>query len=98
MTIGLRAEGRVGGFGFFLEGGYRDALDDSSDAVRTSIMANTAKALDRQVEEPFGGQILASAGLTGDLGPLKVDVGYRGRFGEHADSHLGGITLTLPLQ
>ncbi len=96
--VALRAEARFGGFGLFAEGGYRDALDDSSDAVRTSIMANTAKALNRHVEEPFGGQVLASAGLTGDLGPLKVDVGYRGRFGEHADSHMGGITLTLPLQ
>ena len=94
----LRAEGKVGGFGYFLEGGYRGALDDSSDGVHTSIQGNTAKALERHVEEPFGGQVLASAGLTGLIGPVKVDVGYRGRFGEHADSHMGGISFSLPLQ
>ncbi len=94
----LRAEADMGGFALFAEGGYRDALDDSSDAVRTGIGYNTAKVLARQVDEPFGGQILASAGVRGDLGPISVDIGYRGRFGDHADSHMGGITLTLPLQ
>lgn len=94
----LRAEAKMGGFGVFAEGGYRDALDDSSDAVRTAILANTAKPLDRHVEEPFGGQFLASAGVSGDYGPLKIEIGYRGRFGDHADSHTGGITVTLPLQ
>lgn len=94
----LRAEANMGGFALFAEGGYRDALDDSSDAVTTSIVANTARALGRQVDEPFGGQILASAGISGDYGPLKVEIGYRGRFGDHADSHMGGITLKLPIQ
>lgn len=94
----LRAEGKIGGFGYFFEGGYRGALDDSSDGVRTSIQGNTAKVLERHVEEPFGGQVLASAGLTGTLGPVKVDVGYRGRFGDHADSHMGAISFSLPLQ
>jgi outer membrane lipase/esterase len=93
----LRAEADLGGFAVFAEGGYRDALDDSSDAVRTGIGSNTAQVLSRMVDEPFGGQILASAGVRGDLGPIKVDVGYRGRFGDKADSHMGGITLTLPL-
>jgi outer membrane lipase/esterase len=95
--ISLRAEANMGGFGLFAEGGYRDALDDSSDAVRTGIAYNTAKILAREVDEPFGGQILASAGLRGDWGPVKVDVGYRGRFGDKADSHMGAVTLTLPL-
>ena len=35
--------------------------------------------------------------MTGDLGPLEVEIGYRGRFGDHADSHMGGVTITLPL-
>jgi outer membrane lipase/esterase len=96
--VALRAEGDIAGFGVFVEGGYRDALDDSSDPVTTSIVANTAHALEREVEDPFGGQFLASAGVSGDFGPLKVEVGYRGRFGDHADSHTGGITLRLPLQ
>ena len=95
--IALRAEANMGGFGLFAEGGYRDALDDSSDDVRTGIAFNTAKVLAREVDEPFGGQILASAGIRGDMGPIKVDVGYRGRFGDKADSHMGAITLTLPL-
>lgn len=93
----LRAEGEMGPWGFFAEGGYRDGLDDNSDAVRVGIAANTARVLSREVEEPFGGQILASAGLTGDMGPFKVEVGYRGRFGDHADSHMGAVTFKLPL-
>jgi outer membrane lipase/esterase len=93
----LRAEGRVGGFGFFAEGGYRDSLDDNSDAVGTGIAFNPAHVLYREVDEPFGGQVLASAGLQGDWGPVKVEVGYRGRFGDEATSHMGAVTLTLPL-
>ncbi|MBN8527944.1 MAG: autotransporter domain-containing protein [Caulobacterales bacterium] len=93
----LRAEGEMGPWGFYAEGGYRDALDDSSDAVHVGIAGNTARVLAREVEEPFGGQILASAGLSGDMGPFKVEVGYRGRFGDHADSHMGAVTFKLPL-
>ncbi|WP_298161547.1 SGNH/GDSL hydrolase family protein [Brevundimonas sp.] len=93
----LRAEGDMGGFAVFVEGGYRDSLDDSSDAVRVGIAANPAQVLSRRIDDPFGGSFLASAGLSGELGPLEVEVGYRGRFGDHADSHMGGITVTLPL-
>lgn len=93
----VRAEGDMGGFGFFVEGGYRDSLDDSSEAVRVGIAGNPAQVLSRPFDDPFGGSILASAGLTGDVGPFDLEVGYRGRFGDHADSHTGGITLTLPL-
>jgi outer membrane lipase/esterase len=93
----LRAEGEVGGFGFFAEGGYRDSLADNSDAVGVGIAFNPAHVLEREVEEPFGGQVLASAGLEGDWGPVKVEVGYHGRFGQEATSHMGAITLTLPL-
>ena len=93
----LRAEGDMGGFGVFVEGGYRDSLDDSSDAVRVGIAGNSAQILSRSYEDPFGGSFLASAGVSGDLGPVTIEVGYRGRFGDHADSHAGGVTLTLPL-
>lgn len=93
----LRAEGDMGGFAVFVEGGYRDSLDDSSDSVRVGIAGNPAQVLSRHFDDPFGGSVLASAGLSGDLGPLEVEIGYRGRFGDHADSHMGGITLTLPL-
>lgn len=93
----LRAEGDMGGFAVFVEGGYRDSLDDNSDAVRVGIAGNPAQVLSRHFDDPFGGSVLASAGLSGDLGPLEVEIGYRGRFGDHADSHMGGITLTLPL-
>lgn len=95
--VSLRAEGGMGGWGFFAEGGYRDSLDDNSDAVRTGIAGNPARVLAREVEEPFGGQILASAGVTGDMGPFKVEIGYRGRFGDHADSQMGAVTFKLPL-
>ena len=95
--VSLRAEAEMGGFGLFAEGGYRDALDDSSDPVRVGIFNNPAKVLSREVDDPFGGQFLASAGVEGAVGPVKVTVGYRGRFGDHADSHTGGIQLRLPL-
>ncbi len=96
--VALRAETTMGAFGVFVEGGYRDSLDDSSDAVRIGIASSPSRILSREVEEPFGGQALASAGFSGLIGErLKVDVGYRGRFGDKADSHMGAITLTLPL-
>ena len=93
----LRAETDVGGFGVFVEGGYRGSLDDSSEAVRVGIVANPAQVLTAEYEDAFGGSLLASAGLSGDIGPVRVEIGYRGRFGEHADSHVGGVTLTLPI-
>ena len=93
----LRAEADMGGLAVFAEGGYRDSLDDSSDAVRTGIAGNPAKVLSRHYDDPFGGSVLAAAGVSGDLGPVEIEIGYRGRFGDHADSHMGGITLTLHL-
>lgn len=95
--VSLRAEAELGGFNLFAEGGYRDALDDSSDPVRVGIYNNPAQVLSREVDDPFGGQILASAGVEGDVGPVKITIGYRGRFGDHADSHMGGVQLRLPL-
>ena len=95
--ISLRAEAEMGGFGLFAEGGYRDVLDDGSDDVRVGIVNNPAQVLSTDVADPFGSQFLASAGIRGDWGPVAIDVGYRGRFGDHADSHMGGITLTLAL-
>lgn len=93
----LRAEGMIGAFDFHLEGGYRDVLDDSSDAVRVGIQGNPARVLGRSVDHPFGGQFLASAGIEGDWGPARISFGYRGRFGDHADSHMGAINIRLPL-
>ena len=95
--VSLRAEAEMGRFGLFAEGGYRDALDDSSDPVRVGLYNNPAQVLSREIDDPFGGQFLASAGVEGAVGPVKVTVGYRGRFGDHADSHMGGIQLKLPL-
>lgn len=93
----LRAEGDFSGMGFFIEGGYRDSLDDGFDPVRVGIQGNPAQVLVRDVEEPFGGQVLASAGVSGDWGPVRVDVGYRGRYGDNATSHMGGVKFTLVL-
>jgi outer membrane lipase/esterase len=95
--ISLRAEGGGEGMSFFVEGGYRDSFGDSSDAVRTGIAANPAQVLSREIEDPFGGSLIASAGVDADLGPVKLTVGYRGRFGDKADSHVGAITFSLPL-
>ena len=93
----LRAESEMGGFGVFVEGGYRGSLDDSSDAVRVGIAGNPAQVLSRSFDDPFGGSMLAAAGLSGEMGPFEVEVGYRGRFGDHADSHMGAVVLKLPL-
>jgi len=96
--ITLRAEGGGEGLSFFVEGGYRDSLSESSDAVRTGIAANPAQILARDVEDPFGGSMIASAGVDTNFGPVKMTFGYRGRFGDAADSHVGAITFSLPLQ
>ena len=95
--VSLRAEGGDEGFSFYFEGGYRDSFGDSSDAVRTRITANPAQILSREIEDPFGGSLIASAGIDADLGPVKMNLGYRGRFGDKADSHVGAITFRLPL-
>ncbi len=96
--VSLRAEGGGDGMSFFIEGGYRDGFGDSSDAVRTGIAGNPAQILARDIEDPFGGSFLASAGVDTHFGPVKMSVGYRGRFGDAADSHVGAISFSLPLQ
>jgi len=96
--ITLRAEGGGDGTSFFVEGGYRDSLSDSRDAVRTGIAANPAQILARQIDDPFGGSFIASAGIDTHFGPVKMALGYRGRFGDAADSHVGALTFSLPLQ
>lgn len=96
--IALRAEGEVSDYGAFAEIGFRNGLQSSSEAVRVGIEDNPAQVLSRRYGNPFKGSILASAGLNGELGPVLVEIGYRGRFGDHAESHTGGVTLTLPLR
>lgn len=96
--IALRAEGGTERVRFFAEGGYRDSLSDDSDAVRTGILGNPAKVLARDVDLPFGGQLLAAAGIEGTIMErLKVSIGYKGRFGDHADSHMAAVKFSLPL-
>jgi len=96
--IALRAEGGTERVRFYAEGGYRDSLSDDSDAVRTGILGNPAKVLARDVDLPFGGQVLAAAGIEGTIMErLKVSIGYKGRFGNHADSHMAAVKLSLPL-
>lgn len=96
--IALRAKGGTERVRFYAEGGYRDSLSDDSDAVRTGILGNPAKVLARDVDLPFGGQVLAAAGIEGTIMErLKVSIGYKGRFGNHADSHMAAVKLSLPL-
>lgn len=82
---------------FEVEGGYRDSFAESSDAVRVGIAGNPARILEHEVEDPFGGSLIASAGLEAEVGPGTVSLGYRGRFGDAADSHMGAVTFRLPL-
>lgn len=96
--ITLRAEGGGEGLSFYVEGGYRDTFADSSDAVAVGILGNPAQVLEREVEDPFGGSMLASVGVEADVGPGKLTFGYRGRFGDSADSHVGALTYSIALQ
>ena len=96
--VALRAEGGLAGGTFFIEGGYRDSLDDNNEAVGTNILGSPSQTLYRDVEAPFGAQVMASAGVEHDFGPVRMAIAYRGRFGENATSHMGGINFTLPLQ
>lgn len=96
--VSLRAEGGGDGMSFFVEGGYRDLLTDNTGDVRTDIEGNTAHVLARTVDDPFGGSALASAGVETHMGPVKVALAYHGRFGNSADSHVGGISFSLPIQ
>lgn len=94
----VRIEGEAGGGAFFAEGGYRDSLDVNADAVGTSIAGSPSHVLYRDVEDPFGGQLMASAGYETNWEGMRVTIGYRGRFGESINSHMGGINFSLPLQ
>lgn len=95
--VTLRAESQMGGFGVYAEGGYRDMLDDGFDPVRVGIQGNPAQRLSRGGDNPFGGQALADVGIQGDWGPARISIGYKGRFGDSADSHMGAVRLSLPL-
>ncbi len=96
--VSLRAEGGIEGVTFYVEGGYRDSLDDSSDPVGTGIAGSPSQVLYREVEDAMGGQMLAQVGAEVDWGPARVGLGLKGRFGDNADSFVGGITLRMPLQ
>lgn len=95
--VSLRAEGGGEGLSFYVEGGYRDSFGDSSDAVGVGIAGNPAQVLRREIEDPFGGSLLAQAGVEADVGPGVVSFGYRGRFGDAADSHVGALSFRMPL-
>ncbi len=95
--VGLRAESGMGGVTFFVEGGWREELNDGSDPVGTSLYGGPSQVLYREIDAPFGGHLVASAGLEGDIGGARVSFGYRGRYGENADSHMGAINVSIPL-
>jgi len=94
----LRAESDMGGMKLFAEGGYRAELDHGGDGVHVSLVNNSAQTLARHPASPFGDGALAAVGVETHALGGKVTLGYRGRFGEHADSHMGGVSFTLPLQ
>ena len=82
---------------FYVEVGYRERLNDSSDPVGTGIAGSPSQVLYRTIEDPMGGQLLLQTGLEVDWGPAMVGLGLKGRYGENADSFVGGITLRMPL-
>ncbi|WP_374274715.1 autotransporter domain-containing protein [Brevundimonas sp.] len=84
--------------GFYASGGYRHAFDDSADPVRVGILGNTAQILERDFDLPQGEEWLAEAGISARISDtMRVSAGYRGRFGDAADSHLAGVAFTLTL-
>lgn len=96
--VSLRAEYDAGHFSFHVEGGYRDVLDDGSDALGTGLYGNTAQVLLETVDLPFESQFTADVGLQGRIaGKFDVQIGYRGRFGDVADSHQAVARLSIPL-
>lgn len=96
--LSLRAEYGAERFRFYAEGGWRESISDDSEAARTGLVGNTAKVLAEQVDLPYGSQALLNVGLEGRIGErLNVQIGYRGRFGDEFDSHLGGVRFSLPL-
>jgi outer membrane lipase/esterase len=95
--VALRLEGGGPAFGFYAEGGYRDLLDDSADPVTVGLAANPAQALSTAFYNPLSQQAMVNLGVTARVGErMNLDIGYRGRFAEAADSHVGAITLSLP--
>lgn len=95
--VALRLEAGGPAFGFYAEGGYRDLLDDGADPVTVALAANTAQPLSTTFDNPLSEQAMVNLGVNARLGSrLHLDVGYRGRFAEAADSHVGAVTLRLP--
>jgi Phospholipase/lecithinase/hemolysin len=95
--VALRAEGGGDGMHFHVEGGYRDEFSRDDDGVRVGIAGNPAHVLTREFDDPFGGSMFANFGASVDVGMGDLSIGYRGRFGEDATSHLAGISLSIPL-
>lgn len=95
--IALRLEGGGPAFGFYAEGGYRDLLDDGADPVTVGLAANPAQPLSTLIDNPLSEQAMVNLGINARIGSrLNLDVGYRGRFADAADSHVGSVTLRLP--
>ena len=93
--VALRLEHGTERVQFFIEGGWRDTLSDSSEDMRIGIQGNTAKVLAQSVDLPYGSQGIVAVGLSGRIGEnLSVGVGYNGRFGSDFNSHLGGVRLS----
>lgn len=96
--VALRLDGGSEDFGFYAQGGYRDSFDDSSDAVTIGILNNPADVLSRRFDLPQDQEVLAEVGVSARLMEnVRLSAGYRGRFGDQADSHLGGVSVTLTL-
>lgn len=94
--IALRLEGGGPAFGFYAEGGYRDLLRDDADAVGIGLAGNPAQVLATQFDNPLSQQAMVNVGINARLAErLTLDVGYRGRFAEVADSHVGMVGLSL---
>lgn len=91
----LRFEGDIGDrVGLYLEGGYRDNLEYDADPVTASLADNPASPLSNAVGAPDEGLAMVDAGLdVAVTETISVGAGYRGRFGDEMESHMGQMRL-----
>ncbi len=91
----VRIEAPMGGrFSAYAEAGYRDYVSYSADAVKASLVGNTAQPLSTAVTKPDAGQTILSAGLSGQITDrLSLGVSYRSHSGGGNHEDMGALQL-----
>ncbi len=78
----------------YAEGGYRDYVNYTADAVSVSLPGNTALPINTDVGRPEKGVAVINAGLRGEIADHWVlGVGYHGLRGSSFNSDMGQVTI-----